>query len=61
MTVSSPVDRTVKMLTRTQATTSLIDTDLSHVQVLALCTLLLVVDSLVSVNSVKVPYWDDHS
>ena len=55
MTVSSPVDRTVKMLTRTQATTSLMDTDLSHVQVLALCTLLLVVDSLVSVDSVKVP------
>ena len=55
MTVSSPVDRTVKMLIRTQATTSLIDTDLSHVQVLALCTLLLVVDSLVSVDSVQVP------
>ena len=57
MTVSSPVDRTVKMLTRTQATTSLMDrgTDLSHVQVLTLCTLLLVVDSLVSVESVQVP------
>ena len=58
MTVSSPVDRTVKMLTRTQATTSLMDTDLSHVQVLTFSTLilLLVVDSLVSVDSVKVPY-----
>ena len=37
MTVSSPVDRTVKMLTRTQATTSLIDTDLSHVQTRPCC------------------------
>ena len=37
MTVSSPVDRTVKMLTRTQATTSLMDTDLSHVQMRPCC------------------------
>ena len=39
MTVSSPVDRTVKMLTRTQATTSLMDIDVSHVHGLTLCIL----------------------